>query len=145
MVRAATLKDLPGILKILNDLKGKNDPTTGFASWTKSKIESELTEAHSFVYEEDGISGFILYRTIPDGYEITLLGTDPHKQKRGIMGQTLAVLLKSLKKDQFVWLEVHEGNLAARRLYEKMGFKVTGRRPRYYGGGAACLNLEFRL
>jgi ribosomal-protein-alanine N-acetyltransferase len=38
-----------------------------------------------------------------------------------------------------IFLEVASGNVAARRLYEDLGFVQAGRRPRYYrqpGGGA---------
>ena len=31
-----------------------------------------------------------------------------------------------------ILLEVRESNLAARRLYEKHGFRESGRRPKYY-------------
>jgi ribosomal-protein-alanine N-acetyltransferase len=31
-----------------------------------------------------------------------------------------------------VWLEVRPSNIAARKLYDKLGFHEVGRRPRYY-------------
>ncbi len=144
MVRALTPKDSSALLKILRSLKLENEVITGFASWNESKFESEVKSSLGLVWETFEIEGFILYRTIPDGYEITLLGTHPNSQKKGVMRQILTFLIESLQKDQLIWLEVHEKNAAARLFYEKLGFKITGRRPRYYADGGDCLNLEYK-
>jgi ribosomal-protein-alanine N-acetyltransferase len=44
-------------------------------------------------------------------------------------------------------LEVRAGNKAARRLYESTGFRVVGKRPRYYGPGpeGTALVMELKL
>lgn len=42
-------------------------------------------------------------------------------------------------------LEVRADNAGARRLYERLGFRVLGTRPDYYADGEAALRMEKRL
>ncbi len=144
MIRMLNPNDSAAILSVFRSIKSLNSQLTGFASWSESKFLDELKMAHVMVCDDDRVKGFVLYRTIPDGYEITLLGTDPRFQKQGVMVKILTGIQNLLNKDHVIWLEVHEKNHAARCLYEKLGFKTTGRRPRYYSDGADCLNLEYK-
>lgn len=43
-----------------------------------------------------------------------------------------ALLDEARQNGEAVFLEVRESNMAARRLYEKLGFAETGRRRGYY-------------
>ena len=144
MIRTANFSDTPALLELFILLKAQDVGVTGFQSWNESKFEAELKVALVKVFEGPEIRGFVLYRAIPDGFEITLLGTHPQYQKTGIMRLILKDLLSSLSPSQIIWLEVHEKNNAARRLYEQLGFKTTGRRPRYYYDGSDALNLEYK-
>ena len=144
MIRTPNHNDEQRLIEIFHALKQKTPEITGFQSWTDSKFLSELKIAGALVLDDHEIQGFVLYRTIPDGYEVTLLGTDPKIQRRGVMVKILRGLIGLLQKDQHIWLEVHEKNDAARHLYDKLGFKTTGKRPRYYSDGSDCLNLEYK-
>jgi ribosomal-protein-alanine N-acetyltransferase len=56
------------------------------------------------------------------------------------MEKLLNHIIAAKGQDQELWLEVHEANQAARQLYQKLGFKETGKRKRYYkDGGTAIL------
>lgn len=44
-----------------------------------------------------------------------------------------------------IGLEVKPGNRAAIAVYRKLGYRQTGRRPRYYDDGADALRFEKRL
>jgi [ribosomal protein S18]-alanine N-acetyltransferase len=69
-----------------------------------------------------------------DEAHITTFAVDPAWRRQGI-GERLLLALLDLARDRHAreaTLEVRLSNLAARRLYEKYGFRPVGLRPRYY-------------
>ena len=60
------------------------------------------------------------------------------------MEQLLSELIAQQPAETELWLEVHEANGPARKLYEKVCFVEVGKRPRYYadGGTAVLYNLR---
>jgi ribosomal-protein-alanine N-acetyltransferase len=90
------------------------------------------------VAEVDGkVAGFLVFRTVfqgnashPSEQEILNLAVDPVFRRQGIASALLRSRLRNIGTHFF--LEVREGNRAARQLYEKFGFKEVGRRPEYY-------------
>lgn len=89
------------------------------------------------------IHAFVIYQDTGEALDISVLATDPSVQKQGRMKELLKTLLDSKEGDRKVWLEVHEQNLAARNLYEKLGFTVQGRRTKYYRDGSDAILYEF--
>jgi len=89
------------------------------------------------------IQAFVIYQDTGDALDISVLATDPSVQKQGRMKELLKTLLASKTDDRKVWLEVHEQNLAARNLYEKLGFRAQGRRAKYYRDGSDAILYEF--
>jgi ribosomal protein S18 acetylase RimI-like enzyme len=83
--------------------------------------------------------GLILARDLGGTVEISLLGTHPDYQRRGIMLRLLQDFLGSLRPGCEVWLETHIANVAAQKVYERLGFSEQGRRPRYYADGGTSL------
>ena len=67
-------------------------------------------------------------------------------RRRGVATALIRRAFKHLRDvgAEGVWLEVRESNLPARRLYSKLGFKVTGRITRYYLNEDAIV-MERRL
>jgi ribosomal-protein-alanine N-acetyltransferase len=55
------------------------------------------------------------------------------------MEKLMRHLIDSKGQGRELWLEVHEVNVSAQNLYEKLGFRLSGRRPRYYKDGATAL------
>ncbi|MDD4124629.1 MAG: ribosomal protein S18-alanine N-acetyltransferase [Eubacteriales bacterium] len=66
--------------------------------------------------------------------QITNIAVLAEYRRRGIAYALISRLLSEAKERGCVkaFLEVAENNIAAIRLYEKIGFKAIGRRPRYY-------------
>ena len=93
-------------------------------------------ELAGWVFEDDagGIAGFIVARRIDRDLEILNFAVRSTERRKGIG----AALLTQAKQwgaafaAQQAFLEVRESNLAALQFYEKRGFRVTGKRPRYY-------------
>jgi ribosomal-protein-alanine N-acetyltransferase len=80
------------------------------------------------------VLGMGCFWSILEEAHITILAVHPQYQHRGF-GQALLYSLLSLACDRGLeraTLEVRASNFAAISLYQKFGFKVAGRRRRYY-------------
>ncbi len=108
--------------------------------WPADLLGAEMASAEAVgIFEGEELAGFVLYREVPDAWEISLVATHPKFQRRGFMEQLITYLIAAKGQNRELWLEVHESNHSAQKLYEKLGFKLTGRRPRYYKDGATAL------
>jgi ribosomal-protein-alanine N-acetyltransferase len=117
--------------------------------WTKTHFLDELRSAHSFPLVALGLNHIILGYICPmlvidEGH---ILDVAVHKCFRG---QGIGKLLvERVLSDcysggaEFVSLEVRLSNLSAIQMYMKLGFKVTGRRKRYYENGEDALMMEY--
>jgi [ribosomal protein S18]-alanine N-acetyltransferase len=90
--------------------------------------------------------GFIVSRLAVEEAEILSIAVASPRRGRGLARQLLDVNLRRLAGlgARSVFLEVDEGNVPARRLYRRAGFREVGRREAYYpaGRGSAALILR---
>ncbi|WP_413587261.1 GNAT family N-acetyltransferase [Bdellovibrio sp. HCB274] len=108
--------------------------------WPADMLGAEMATAEGVgIFEGEELAGFVLYREVPGAWEISLVATHPSFQRRGLMESLIKHMIAAKGHDRELWLEVHESNESAQKLYEKLGFKLTGRRPRYYKDGATAL------
>lgn len=86
-------------------------------------------------------NGFIVWRVVADEAEIITIGVSPNARRNGIAGAMILLMEQELKKQSIVnvFLEVSEVNIPAKKLYEKYGFRPTGKRPKYYDGVDAII------
>lgn len=75
--------------------------------------------------------GFAIAYLIPPEGEIADICVSPRVRGQGIGRALMEALIADSHCDQF-WLEVRLSNHAARRLYEKIGFRILGVRRNYY-------------
>src|SRR5262245_37248014 len=82
--------------------------------------------------------GFLIVRSAGDEAELLTLAVDPACRRLGLAKALLAATTGALRDagSKQLFLEVDEGNSAARDLYRSLGAVVVGRRPRYYEYGA---------
>jgi [ribosomal protein S18]-alanine N-acetyltransferase len=82
--------------------------------------------------------GFLIVRSAADDGELLTLAVDPACRRLGLAKALLAAATGALRDagSKRLFLEVDEGNSAARRLYQSLGAVVVGHRPRYYEHGA---------
>lgn len=139
-IRSLTAADGERVFKIYADAQAQSNVPIG-PNWNREQLQSE-TESGIGLWDTSArsaeLTGFILYRELPDALEISMLATAIEAQRRGVMAELLAKL-KSQAAPKALWLEVHEQNLPARKLYEKSGFQIVGRRPRYYSDNGAAI------
>lgn len=107
------------------------------APWTREGLTEELQnpQAHFLVAEADGkTAGYIGVQEIcGEGY-VTNVAVLPEYRRKGIGERLLREAVRGARERgcDFLSLEVRVGNDPAIRLYEKLGFRVQGRRKNFY-------------
>jgi ribosomal protein S18 acetylase RimI-like enzyme len=82
--------------------------------------------------------GFIVGIVEPDATgHITTLGVAPEHRRRGVANRMLVKVEEGFRRRgvRIARLEVRSVNTGAQELYDKLGFSVTQRLPRYYSNG----------
>jgi ribosomal-protein-alanine N-acetyltransferase len=124
--RQATKEDVPALV----ELERVSFPVPNWPADTFLRYDCTVAEVSGQV------GGFLVSRQIfggnttePPEREILNLAVAPRYRRSGIA--TSLIQLELRKKAIFV-LEVRESNLAARSLYERLGFVEISRREEYY-------------
>ena len=105
--------------------------------WGEGEFESMLTERNTLAHRlrlGRKVVGFAVSRMAADEAEILSIAVAASHRGRGLSRELLLTHLGHLagRGVRTVFLEVEENNQPARRLYERAGFGVAGRRERYY-------------
>jgi ribosomal-protein-alanine N-acetyltransferase len=128
-VEPASLRDAPALARIHG--------ASFHRGWGESEFESMLTERNTLAHRlrmGRKIVGFSVSRMAADEAEILSIALAESHRGRGLSHNLLLTHLGHLagRGVRTVFLEVEENNPPARRLYERAGFAVIGRRERYY-------------
>jgi [ribosomal protein S18]-alanine N-acetyltransferase len=128
-VEPASLRDAPALARIHG--------ASFHRGWGESEFESMLTERNTLAHRlrmGRKIVGFSVSRLAADEAEILSIAVAESHRGRGLSHNLLLTHLGHLagRGVRTVFLEVEENNPPARRLYERAGFTVVGRRERYY-------------
>ena len=94
------------------------------------------------------VVGYLCLWAVADEVHVTNLAVDPAWRGEGVGRLLLGTLLARHRAigARRAFLEVRPGNVEARRLYERLGFREVGRRRGYYvDTGEDALILEARL
>lgn len=129
LIEPATLRDTPK----LAELHG----ASFHRGWGEGEFETMLSERNTLVHRlrlGRKVIGFAVSRMAADEAEILSIAIDAGYRGRGLSRNFLLTHLGHLagRGVRTVFLEVEENNQPARRLYERAGFGVVGRRERYY-------------
>jgi ribosomal-protein-alanine N-acetyltransferase len=106
--------------------------------WPPNAYRSELSENRLASYLVarigDRVVGYAGMWLMVDEAHITTFAVHPSWRRRRIGERLLLAMLDlaATRRAREATLEVRVSNLAARRLYEKYGFRPVGVRPRYY-------------
>lgn len=88
--------------------------------------------------------GALIFQDTGDEAEILTLFVLPTVSGRGVATMLLQHLVY-LKKGAIIHLEVSSQNLSAQHVYKKVGFRVVGLRPNYYGQGVDGIMMTLSL
>lgn len=102
------------------------------APWDSAAFADLLAQPGVFAVVES--DGFILMRQVADEAEILTLAVRPAARRAGLGGRLVgqAAVRSAAAGATRLFLEVAEGNAAARALYARAGFSEVGRRRGYY-------------
>ncbi len=137
--KIVTIADIPRIAQIEKECFP--DPWT--ENMYREEIESNKLATYVCAMFEEQIIGFGGLWIIGNEGHITNIAVSP-KFKNGGVGyligkELMAVSENKAETELNFTLEVRESNDAAIKLYEKLGFKSVGKRPKYYGNEDAII------
>ena len=105
--------------------------------WTEKQLAEDLDNELLTLLAAEGADGTLLgygeVRTVVDEGTLERIAVAPQYRRRGVAEAILRRFLRDgREKLAFLTLEVRAGNAPAIALYEKLGFRVVGRRKNYY-------------
>ena len=109
--------------------------------WSAASLASEFRAAREggwprvhVLLNKHEIIAYTVTALVLDELQLYRIGVDPSYRRQGLAKIMLSKLLAAAERvgAQTCTLEVREGNTAARKLYESLGFREVGRRRRYY-------------
>ncbi|PZA11068.1 ribosomal-protein-alanine N-acetyltransferase [Rhodopseudomonas palustris] len=129
VVETATLRDAPKLAEL--------HAASFHRGWDEQEFADLLSERNTLVHRlrvGRRIIGFVASRIGADEAEILSIAVAASYRGRGLSREMLLTHLGHLagRGVATVFLEVEENNQPARRLYNRTGFQVVGRRERYY-------------
>jgi ribosomal-protein-alanine N-acetyltransferase len=100
--------------------------------WSEQDIADTVARSHIHFLTRD--TGGLIAQIVADECEILALATDPDAQRQGVASSLLTELISRATEARAirVFLEVADGNAAARAFYAARGFAPIGRRRGYY-------------
>lgn len=130
-IAAMVLEDLDEVMQIEQD--------SFLYPWSRNSFQGEiLTNRFAYYITAKDTEGFVIgyagiWILFDEGH-ITTIAVKPLCRHKGVGSLLLAHLLKKAQLEGAckVFLEVRDSNLEARRIYERFGFEVIGKRKKYY-------------
>jgi ribosomal-protein-alanine N-acetyltransferase len=142
LIRPATVADIRSMIRLERN-------AANAAHWTESRYQqifqgperlalvaaaTPASVAESETNARGDVVGFLVAYPVAGEWELENLVVAPAARRQGIAWELVDALLRRARdtRSESVFLEVREGNLPARNLYEKRGFRVVGKRKSYY-------------
>lgn len=119
-------------------------------SWTPVRVVREITsKSTNVIVAVDGteVAGFAIMKYLNDEARLNLFAVHPKYRRRGIGTRMIKWLEKTalINGNRLVYLEVRQGNRAARKFYESLGYAVIQHIPGYYRGREAAIRMTHDL
>ena len=142
-VRAAESSDIPTVLAI-------QAGWPSLPAWTEKQFREELGSARSVfaVIEDEGrVSGYGIFLRAPEEARIVMVAVARGRAGHGLGRLLLSRLIDDARASgcRTATLEVSAVNTAAARLYASSGFRVVGRRQKFYNDGSDAVLMDLKL
>jgi [ribosomal protein S18]-alanine N-acetyltransferase len=127
-IRRATQDDIPAIQAI-------EQQAPSAAHWPAEEYVHLVVAATVLIAEQKGqLCGFVCAKDVAGEWELENIVVASPFLRQGIADTLMKALFKRARSagGSKVFIEVRESNRPARNLYEKHGFRQTGRRRHYY-------------
>ena len=112
-------------------------PKTPYPKEILLRLAAKLPDGFLVVESGEDIVGYIIFDA--NGHVLSMAVKIAHR-KRGVARM---LFLRALKcAGQGLWLEVRSRNSGAIAFYKKMGMKIVGRLPNYYGDDDALIMMS---
>lgn len=118
--------------------------------WSRRSFRGEIMSNRFayYVVAKDGEGRVVGYAGIWILYgeaHITTIAVKPPYRNKGIGSLLMAYLLRKAEEKgaDKAFLEVRDSNLVARRIYERFGFEVIGKRKNYYVDEDALIMIRY--
>jgi [ribosomal protein S18]-alanine N-acetyltransferase len=121
-------------LDAVHDIEAESFTTPWPSHAYRQEIETNRLAHYIVARSGDRVVGYAGMWLLVDEAHVTTFATSRRWRRNGV-GERLLIALLDLAKSRHATeatLEVRPSNTAARRLYEKYGFREVGVRPRYY-------------
>ena len=120
------------------------------APWSLRQIEEEITKDNAPFFvavNAQGVCGYVSAEDICGECYMNNLAVSGEYRRQGIAAALMARLIEASRSRgcEFLTLEVREGNVPARKLYEACGFSLVGVRKNFYDAPKenACIYTIF--
>ena len=86
------------------------------------------------LFEDGELAAYATFHFLDEEFEVLNVAVAPERRGRGLATRLFADVLQGADKMGMKrgYLEVRAGNVPAKRLYQRHGFVVVGKRKRYY-------------
>jgi ribosomal-protein-alanine N-acetyltransferase len=126
-VRRLAYSDLPAVISI----ERRSFP----APWSLAMFVLELSKPSGICLaatEGEELLGYLVCSRYDRVWHVMNVAVAPQRRRRGVAGRLISQLLAEAGDELPFTLEVRVSNRDAIAMYEKLGFRSSGIRPRYY-------------
>ncbi len=126
-VRRLTYSDLPAVLSV----ERRSFPTP----WSLAMFVLELSKPSGICLAasvDDELLGYLVCSRYDQAWHLMNVAVAPERRRAGIASRLIDQLVEEAGRELPFTLEVRVSNRAAIAMYEQLGFRSAGVRPRYY-------------
>src|SRR5208337_70934 len=133
-MNAVTIREMsPGDVHVIAEI----EKASYTMPWSETSFLSEVYSRHSITRIAElnrKIVAYICTKQVADEGVLMNLTVHPDCRRQGIANMIFSNTIEDLRRNgcRFLFLEVRISNIAAKKLYEKLNFKVVGTRKDYY-------------